>query len=68
VQVATDGSCRVNPGPGGWAWTTETTHASGCQRLTTNQEMELRAILEALRAHSGQPIVILTDVSMRSTV
>jgi len=39
----------------------ETTHASGCQRLTTNQEMELRAILEALRAHPGQPIVILTD-------
>jgi ribonuclease HI len=29
--------------------------------LTTNQEMELRAILEALRAHPGQPIVILTD-------
>jgi ribonuclease HI len=61
VQVATDGSCSVNPGPGGWAWTTETTHASGCQRLTTNQEMELRAILEALRAQPGQPIVILTD-------
>jgi ribonuclease HI len=61
VQVATDGSCSVNPGPGGWAWTTETTHASGYQRVTTNQEMELRAILEALRAHPGQPIVILTD-------
>jgi ribonuclease HI len=61
VQVATDGSCSVNPGPGGWAWPTETTHASGCQRLTTNQEMELRAILEALRAQPGQPIVILTD-------
>jgi len=29
--------------------------------MTTNQEMELRAILEALRAHPDQPIVILTD-------
>ena len=61
VQVATDGSCRGNPGPGGWAWTTETTHASGNQPVTTNQEMELRAILEALRAHPDQPVAILTD-------
>jgi ribonuclease HI len=61
VQVATDGSCRGNPGPGGWAWTTGSTEASGEQPVTTNQEMELRAILEALRAHPGQPVVILTD-------
>jgi RNase H len=61
VQVATDGACPGNPGPGGWAWTTGTTHASGGQPVTTNQEMELRAILEALRARPAQPIVILTD-------
>jgi ribonuclease HI len=61
VQVATDGACPGNPGPGGWAWTTGTTDASGGEPVTTNQEMELRAILEALRAHPDQPIVILTD-------
>ena len=61
VQVATDGACLGNPGPGGWAWTTGLTDASGDQQVTTNQEMELRAILEALRAHPDQAIVILTD-------
>ena len=61
VQVATDGACKGNPGPGGWAWTTEVTYASGDQQVATNQEMELRAILEALRAHPDQAIVILTD-------
>ena len=61
VQVATDGACPGNPGPGGWAWTTGSTDASGGQRVTTNPEMELRAILEALRAHPDQPVAILTD-------
>jgi ribonuclease HI len=61
VQVATDGACLGNPGPGGWAWTTGLTDARGGQQVTTNQEMELRAILEALRAHRDQAIVILTD-------
>ena len=61
VQVATDGACLGNPGPGGWAWTTGLTDARGGQQVTTNQEMELRAILEALRAHPDQAIVILTD-------
>ena len=61
VQVATDGACLGNPGPGGWAWTTGSTDDSGGQHVTTNQEMELRAILEALRAHPDQAIVILTD-------
>jgi ribonuclease HI len=61
VQVATDGACKGNPGPGGWAWTTGSTDDSGGQHATTNQEMELRAILEALRAHPDQAMVILTD-------
>jgi ribonuclease HI len=61
VQVATDGACLGNPGPGGWAWTTGAIDGSGGKLVTTNQEMELRAILEALRAHPDQPIVILTD-------
>jgi ribonuclease HI len=54
IDVYTDGGCRVNPGVGGWAaiiyegpkpkeiWEVE--------RLTTNNQMELRAAIEALRA------------------
>jgi ribonuclease HI len=61
VQVATDGACLGHPGPGGWAWTIGSTDDSGGQHVTTNQEMELRAILEALRAHPYEAIVILTD-------
>jgi ribonuclease HI len=41
VQVATDGACLGNPGPGGWAWTTGAIDGSGAQLVTTNQEMEL---------------------------
>ena len=67
VQVATDGACKGNPGPGGWAWTTELTDTSAGQQVTTNQEMELRAILEACapiltRRSSSSPIA-----STRST-
>jgi ribonuclease HI len=36
VQLATDGACLGNPGPGGWAWTTELTDASGGQHVTMN--------------------------------
>ena len=54
VQVATDGACLGNPGPGGWAWTTGLTDARGGQQVTTNQKMELCA-------HPDQAIVILTD-------
>jgi ribonuclease HI len=54
VQVATDGACKGNPGPGGWAWTTGSTDDSGGQRVTTNQEMELRAILDSVRRQCRQ--------------
>ncbi len=61
LQIATDGACLSNPGPGGWAWTTETTSACGDKPASTNQEMELRAVLEALRAHPGRPVEVITD-------
>jgi ribonuclease HI len=54
--VYTDGACRGNPGPGGWAWAVPGGRfASGADRHTTNQRMEITAVLEALRA--------LTDAS-----
>ena len=50
LTVYTDGACRGNPGPGGWAWAVpEGPYASGADPATTNQRMEIMAALEALR-------------------
>ncbi len=50
VIVYTDGACRGNPGPGGWAWAVPGgRYASGADPHTTNQRMEIMAALEALR-------------------
>jgi ribonuclease HI len=66
VVVYTDGACSGNPGPGGWAWAVAPDgHPSGAggQVNTTNQRMELAAVLEALRALVGtdRPIVVVSD-------
>ncbi|HLG68710.1 MAG TPA: ribonuclease H [Acidimicrobiales bacterium] len=48
--VYTDGACLGNPGPGGWAWAVPGgAYASGAAAHTTNQRMEMTAVLEALR-------------------
>lgn len=55
VVIFTDGACQGNPGPGGWAWATSPEgdpHGSGGAAHTTNQRMEVQAVLEALRAHT----------------
>lgn len=53
VRIFTDGACSENPGPGGWAvvFNTESKcHTiSGNEELTTNNRMELRAVIEAFR-------------------
>ena len=48
--IATDGACSGNPGPGGWAWVEQTTGArdSGGAAKTTNNIMELTALVQAL--------------------
>ena len=53
--VFTDGSCEGNPGPGGWAfvWVEDdeiVTRRSGGDPDTTNNRMELTALIEAFRA------------------
>jgi ribonuclease HI len=52
VVVYADGACRGNPGPGGWgAWLKSGTHEKelwGGARNTTNNRMELTAVIEAL--------------------
>lgn len=53
IIVYTDGACSGNPGPGGWGWAVAPDgepHGSGGDDRTTNQRMELQAVLEALRA------------------
>ncbi|GAA1911029.1 hypothetical protein GCM10009737_10600 [Nocardioides lentus] len=61
IEVFTDGACRGNPGPGGWAWASDLEHhASGAESPTTNQRMEIRAAYEAVLAHPG-PLVVVSD-------
>jgi ribonuclease HI len=59
LEVWTDGACSGNPGPGGWAWATrDGRQDSGGEARTTNQRMEIRAALEAVRALPGALVVV----------
>jgi ribonuclease HI/uncharacterized phage-like protein YoqJ len=60
--IYTDGACSGNPGPGGWAWAVAPSgpFASGAEAQTTNQRMELKAVLEAVQAFEG-PLEIRSD-------
>lgn len=61
--AAADGSCLGNPGPGGWGWITEDgRRGSAGARASTNNRMELRAVLELLRnTDPAEELVIQTD-------
>jgi ribonuclease HI len=70
VLVWTDGACRGNPGPGGWAAILvqspadagEAVELSGGEPYTTNNRMEFMAALEGLRAlPAGSRACIVTD-------
>ena len=54
VEIATDGACKGNPGPGGWGallrFGATERELSGGEPLTTNNRMELTAAIEALNA------------------
>ncbi|MBL8820288.1 MAG: ribonuclease HI [Planctomyces sp.] len=56
VQLFTDGACSGNPGPGGWACilrhpaTGKERELSGGQPATTNNQMELQAVIEGLNS------------------
>lgn len=61
VEAYTDGACLGNPGPGGWAWAVPGGRfASGAEAKTTNQRMEIRAALEAVRTMPG-PLEVVSD-------
>lgn len=62
LRVWTDGACSGAPGIGGWAWLTEDGRSgSGHEPSTTNQRMEMRAAVEALRAFPDQRLEIYSD-------
>jgi ribonuclease HI len=54
VELYTDGACRGNPGPGGWAALlvagSERKEVSGAEPATTNNRMELKAAIAGLKA------------------
>ncbi|HHY79082.1 MAG TPA: ribonuclease HI [Thermoanaerobacter sp.] len=54
IEIYTDGACSGNPGPGGWAavllYKGIKKEISGFEETTTNNRMELKAVIEALKA------------------
>jgi len=68
VQLFTDGACKGNPGPGGWgcilrhpASTTEK-EFSGGQAETTNNQMELQAVIQGLeQLQRRSRVEVVTD-------
>ena len=66
VQIFTDGACKGNPGPGGWGailrFQDNEKEINGYESLTTNNIMELMAVIESLKAISKPfEIEITTD-------
>lgn len=53
VDIYTDGSCKINPGPGGWAailvYGSAEREICGGEADTTNNRMELKAVINALK-------------------
>lgn len=71
VEIFSDGSCLGNPGPGGWGSIIRTgsgtsekeIELSGGKEMTTNNEMELAAVVEALRKVKDPSTISVTSDS-----
>jgi ribonuclease HI len=71
IRIYTDGGCSGNPGPGAWAYILlrngDRLAASGAEPATTNNRMELAAVIAALEevarhaGWAGSPLEIFTD-------
>ncbi len=63
IEIYTDGACSGNPGPGGWGvilrYKGVEKELNGGERLTTNNRMELTAVIEALKSLKGPCFVHL---------
>ncbi len=69
LEIYTDGSCLGNPGPGGWGVLIVRddkilTEISGSEANSTNNRMELFAVIKGLEIVSGSPKVIIHTDSM----
>ncbi len=64
VEVFTDGACKGNPGPGGWGallrYGVHEKELFGGEAHTTNNRMELMAVIQALEALTRQSEIVLT--------
>ena len=68
IALFTDGACSGNPGPGGWGYilrhlpTGKEVERSGAEAETTNNRMELQAVVEGLKSLQRSCVVeLLTD-------
>ena len=68
VTLFTDGACKGNPGPGGWAFilrhapTGSEKEGSGGEARTTNNRMELCGVIEGLRTlNAATAVSVVTD-------
>ncbi len=66
LEIWTDGACKQNPGVGGWGallvWGEHKLELFGGEKLTTNNQMELTAVISALSALKRPcPVIIHTD-------
>lgn len=63
MKIWTDGGCNPNPGIGGWGWVrSDGVEDCGGKRDTTNNRMEMTAIIEALsKLPDGQKVVVYSD-------
>ena len=70
VELFTDGACSGNPGPGGWAYilrhpeSGKESEASGAEPQTTNNRMELTAVVEGLKQLKRPTVVALVTDSV----
>ena len=66
IKIYTDGACSGNPGPGGWGAVIvdgeNKNEISGGEANTTNNRMEMKAVIEALKTMENEKeIVVTTD-------
>jgi len=68
IDIFTDGACSGNPGPGGWGAILRSggheREISGGEKATTNNRMEMMAVIEALRALK-QPSTVTVHTDSR---
>ncbi|MCF6281286.1 MAG: ribonuclease HI [Candidatus Polarisedimenticolaceae bacterium] len=67
IEIYTDGACKGNPGPGGWGallrYNEHEKELSGGERETTNNRMELMAVIRALESLKRPSEVLITTDS-----